>query len=150
MLQRPRALTTLVVALLAPVWTLLLSGTVQIRACLPAGSAVDAHLMLVRAEPACASGAAMGDGTLTVLGTVGIAALATWLLGTGVLSAVAAVAARCRTLFAALREVTWRRRPRLRTVVSRRVRMLAAARVLDLRDLLDVVALGRRAPPLSA
>lgn len=110
MRSRLHLAATLFALLVVPLGALVSSGLVQVRACVPStwthpGSGVlGAHLTFLRPAPTCPSGLALDDGALAVVGSVGLATVAAWLAGSGVLAALGVAAARCAALVARLRD----------------------------------------------
>lgn len=148
----------LVAALLtAPLWVAAVSGAVQVRACVPAGSPLlGAEIWLLRPAPTCPSGQALGDAAFAVVGTVCLVTVAFGALALAALAGCGSLMVRLAELLAPLVDAVTpgRRSPGSSTVsaaVHTRPTRVATAAVFGrlVGQLLDG-AVVRRGPPVPA
>ena len=142
----------LAVVLIAPVWSAVLAGLVELRACLPGGSPiVTAHLVLIRPDADCPSGLALADGAFAVIGTIGLLSLLGWVFAGALLAWAGALVARGRVLVRQLLDaVVPGRRVRPVAVVPGRVRWTAVISERFQEALALAGHVSRRGPPLPA
>lgn len=152
MTRRPTALLAALLTL--PLWVAAVSGAVEVRACVPVGSPLlGAELLLLRPDSACASGQALGDGALVVVGTICLVTLGAGLASLAALAGLGSVLARLAGLISRLVDAVtpWRRAPRgLFSISSRLRRALASSRVVPVLERVLDAAVPRRGPPALA
>lgn len=140
--------------LLIPLWGVIASGLVQVRACVPTlGLLGDAHLMFLRPAADCPSGTALDEsGLLAVVGTIALTSLAAHLAAIGALTGLGAAAARAAVVVRRLLDAVLpgRRAPRGAVVRVERPVLTWATALVGMVGRSASTVVGLRAPPVAA
>lgn len=152
MIRRTAALLAALVTV--PLWVAAVTGAVEIRACVPAGSPLlRAELLLLRPAPACPTGQSLGDGALVVVGTICLVTVLAGLGSAAALAGLGSVLGRLARLAGRLVDVVtpWRRAPSGPLIPSREPAAgVSPVRTAWMLDRLVDGAVARRGPPALA